>query len=233
MRFLSLLRTPERLAAFRATNPHVHADHQPAIDGREVSYVDFIPPSLNFTPGATGCFLSHLAFWDHVAERGEAETIFEDDAVIHHHFDELSNYVLASLPYDWHICLWGWNVDGALMAELLPGTPAIVAFDQDTLRTKITDFQAADVRPRPYPLHRFHGTVSYAVSPTGVAALRPLCVPAPTAPISYPSFQTLPNNGIDRTINAAIATGRIRAFVAFPPLVITANDHATSTVQRP
>jgi glycosyl transferase family 25 len=230
MRVLSLARTPERLAAFRSANPHIDADRQQAIDGREVSYVDFIPPSLNFTPGATGCFLSHLAFWDHVADTGIAETIFEDDAIIHKRFEELSNAILTYLPHDWHICLWGWNVDASLMAELLPGTAAIVAFDQDALRTNLADFQKADIRPRPYRLHRFHGTVSYAISPAGVAALRPLCVPAPATPISYPNFQTLPNNGIDRTINGTL-TGKIRAYVCFPPLVVTANDHATSTVQ--
>jgi GR25 family glycosyltransferase involved in LPS biosynthesis len=230
MKVLSLSRTPERLAAFRAQNPHIHAEYQPAIDGRDVGYVDFVPASLQFTPGALGCFLSHLAFWDHVAETAAAMTIFEDDAVIHSRFDELSNTILAGLPHDWHICIWGWNVDGALMAELLPGTSAIVAFDQDTLRTKLADFQDVDIRPSAYPLHRFHGTVAYAISPSGVEALRPLCVPAPTASIEYPMFQTFPNNGIDRTINAAL-TGKIRAFVCFPPLVVTANDRHASTVQ--
>jgi hypothetical protein len=46
----------------------------------------------------------------------------------------------------------------------------------------------------------------------------------------YPLLnRTLPNRGIDNMMNELYP--KINAYVCFPPLVITKNDHALSTVQ--
>jgi hypothetical protein len=42
--------------------------------------------------------------------------------------------------------------------------------------------------------------------------------------------RSLPNNNFDVMVNAIYP--KINAFVSFPPLAITKNEHTTSTVQR-
>ena len=230
LRVISLARTPGRLVAFRAANPHIPAELLPAIDGREVGYVDFLPPHLPWTQGAVGCLLSHLTFWDQVAASGDPMTVFEDDAVVHHRFSELAEAVVAGLPTDWHIIHWGANADAAVMLDAIPGvTPAVVQINQDLLRAALPAFQSSDIRPQALGLIRFHGTVSYSISPAGVAALRALCLPIPDVTIAYPGLPApLENNGLDRTLNAVYQ--RVRAFMCFPPLVVTPNLHEESTV---
>ncbi|HLB99094.1 MAG TPA: glycosyltransferase family 25 protein [Acetobacteraceae bacterium] len=228
MPVISLACTPERLTRFRATNPHIAAGLLPAIDGRAVGYVGFLPAHLPWTPGAVGCMLSHLTFWDQVIAANRPTTVFEDDAIIHHRFIEHSSAILAALPENWDICLWGWNFDAPMVFDPSAARMRVMTlFNQDELRANPAAFQAGDIRPFAPRLRRFHGTVSYAVSPAGAATLRRLCIPIRDMEIDYPGAR-LPNAGIDRAINATL--DQMEAFVCFPPLVATENRHETSTV---
>lgn len=226
MRVISLVRTPERLRRFQDTNMHLAPEVVRATDGREVSYVDFLPPS--WSPGAIGCMLSHLRVWNEVTALNRPLTVFEDDAVIHHQFVDLANAVLASLPEDWHFCLWGFNFDAAVMFDVLPGvSPCVALFDQPTLRASGAAFQDSFLRAQAFRLARAFGTIAYTISPAGVAALRPLCVPPRMDPLPY--YDGLrPNTGLDTTLNAAYQ--KVNAFVCFPPVVATMNEHEGSTV---
>ena len=226
MRVISLARTPDRLARFRATNPHIPAEHFLAIDGLEVGYTSIDFPLL-FSPGAVGCYLSHRECWK--AATIGALTVFEDDAVVHHRFDDLSANILAALPQGWHFCLWGWNFDSALMIEPLPGVAGmVIASDQESLRQKIGAYQDTDIRPTALPLARFSGTPAYSISGAGAALL--LDLQPPDIVVNFLG-KNRANKGLDDTIS--LATEQINAFVCIPPLVVTQNDHATSTVIPP
>jgi glycosyl transferase, family 25 len=155
-------------------------------------------------------------------------TVFEDDAVVHSRFDELSAAVLSTLLPDWHLCLWGWNFDAMMLFDLMGiGVTCATAMDAATLRRSLPAFQVSDIAPRASRLSQFHGTVSYAISPAGATALRSRCIPVPDISVEY-FCGTLPNNGIDRTINAVL--DHINAYVCFPPLVATPNERERSTV---
>ena len=222
---ISLPRTPERLTQFRTCNPHVQAQHFPAIDGREVGHIDFLPATLPFSVGAVGCFLSHLKLWD--AATTEPVTIFEDDAVIHHRFEEHSASILASLP-DWHFVLWGWNFDAVTMTEPYPGVArCLITSDQQSLRDNIDKFQATELRPTAVPLIRFSGTPGYSISPAGVARIKKLMLPVPETPTWYLG-RDWPTRGIDDALSLVME--RVNGYACFPPIVVTPNDHATSTV---
>jgi glycosyl transferase family 25 len=228
---ISLLRTPERLGRFRAVNPHVDAEHLIATDGAMVERPAYIPAKLPFTPGAIGCYMSHVEAWRRCAAGDRNVTVFEDDAIVHRDFDRLADTAVATLPAHWHFCLWGANPNAALLFDLMPGVSrAILVLDQDAVRSATPErFQSQVLRPTHYPVWRFHGTPGYMISPAGARALLDLCIPAPDVVIGYPGMR-LPNNNVDRSINAAINSG-LAAFVCVPPVVTTRNEEDVSTVQ--
>jgi hypothetical protein len=78
-------------------------------------------------------------------------------------------------------------------------------------------------------LHRALGTVCYTVSPKGAAKLTALCVPLAPQRVYFPLLdRESDNTGIDIAMNAAYP--QLAAYVGFPPLALTLNDPALSTV---
>jgi glycosyl transferase, family 25 len=236
-RVISLQRTPERLTRFRAVNRHVRADLLQAVDGATVDRValessGIIAPNLPYTDGALGNTLSHLAFWDQVIAAQRPMTVFEDDAVVNGQFMETAPTVLAGLPSDWHICLWGFNFDDHLAFGPLPGIATCIAsFDQEALRANLDKFRHLKLRPMAYRLLRAFGIVSYALSPAGAKLLRERCLPVPAVAFQLPGLpHATRNTGFDVTLNA-LGYPHVNAYVCFPPLVVTPNDWSVSTVQ--
>ncbi len=186
---------------------------------------------LRYTDGAVGVALSHIALWDEVIESGEIGTVCEDDAIFNENFIAESDAVIKSLPEDWHFILWGWNFDAHIMVELIHNvSPALVYFNQDTMRQGIAEFQTAKISPKPLKMLRSFGLVCYSISPLGARLFREICVPMREMTVFFPGLnRSLRNNGIDIIMNEAYP--RMNAFLSFPPLVITRNDHSISTVQ--
>jgi len=180
-----------------------------------------------------GCALSHLALWDLSIERNAALTVCEDDAIFNRHFTDDAGLIVNSLPRDWHFVLWGWNFDSYLCFDMIPGISHTTAkFDQNRLRAGAQEFQSRRLTPRPFRLLRACGSCCYSISPFGARALRDFCLPLRNMSVFFPGLnRSLPNNNFDVMMNAIYP--KMNAFVSFPPLAITKNEHATSTVQRP
>jgi GR25 family glycosyltransferase involved in LPS biosynthesis len=236
--FLNLDRSPERLASFLKVNSHLTDVHRvAAVDGsalsrqhlQEIKVIQGEMP--DYTNGALGCALSHLVQWELTAKGQEPLTLAEDDAIFHPQFEHLAATVLASLPADWDIIHWGWNFDSILAFDLMPGvSPCVGIFDQDGLRANIATYQKLALNPIAYRLQRALGTVSQSISPAGAAKLLRHCVPLRPMELYLPLLnRTVPNTGIDTMMNELYP--KINAYVCVPPLVITKNDHALSTVQ--
>jgi GR25 family glycosyltransferase involved in LPS biosynthesis len=234
---VNLDRSEDRLREFRRVNSHMPGIQRfSAVDGATIdrgALVDAntISAELRYTNGALGCALSHIFFWEAAMAEKEEITVCEDDAIFHHRFLELAPRLIASLPSDWGLVMWGWNFDSILWLDLMPGiSPCLATFDQDQMRKAADDYQRQNLSPFLFPLLRSYGTVCYTVSPTGAKRLlenglplRPFTLPFPTI---NPQF---PNNGIDIVMNSLYSS--IHAYVSFPPLVITKNDHGVSTVR--
>lgn len=233
---LNLDRSPERLARFRRDNPS-HADiHRfPAIDGRTldrqaVIAKGLLAPEFDYADGALGSALSHLTQWQRAVAKVHPVTVLEDDAVLCANFRDEAARLLAALPPGWDFVQWGYNFDTYLTYEILPGISSCTAtFDQARLARQITHFQAKNVDGALYPLICSLGIPGYTISPAGAAKLLAACLPLRPAQSYYPGLDVwFGHRSIDFMLNTLHATHG--NYVAVPPLVVTANDAATSSV---
>ncbi|MFW7269137.1 glycosyltransferase family 25 protein [Gluconacetobacter sp. Hr-1-5] len=229
--FISLERTPERTERFLTVNAHIQGlVHAPGIDGslldiEGMKQQAFLHPDCQFTRGAVGSGLTHVALWGSVAKSGVAAHIFEDDAFLCRNFEEESSRVIASLPEDWDIILWGNNSDTVLQFELLPGiTQCVATFSQDSVRAGIQTFRDMDVTSRPFRLDHTFGICGYAISPLGADKLIRSCLPMQTVDLAYPALggRVLPTSSIDHLMNRHYR--EMMAYTCFPPLCLTDNQ---------
>jgi glycosyl transferase, family 25 len=123
MYVINLDRSPERMRQFHQVNAHLpHVNRFAAVDGQTVNYATLLEQQIFGEPifckiGSVGVTLSHRQLWSTAAARSEYITIFEDDAIIHKDFPTLAPALIAELPHDWDIVLWGWNFDAAMSAR--------------------------------------------------------------------------------------------------------------------
>ena len=239
MRVINLNRSQDRLAGFRARNPaRDDIVRFPAIDGSQADRgrliaTEVLSPDLEYTDGALGCALSHLMQWRDVIQSDAMLTIVEDDTILAANFVEEASRLLDLLPSDWEYVMWGYNFDAAVTFDLLPGyTPCQAVFDQDASRRSSQNFSCETVDSRLFRLFGAFGTACYSISPRGARRLLDFCLPLRPMMVQHPSLPgPLPNTGIDSMI--AKLWPSMQAFVAVPPLAITDNEHAISTVQVP
>jgi GR25 family glycosyltransferase involved in LPS biosynthesis len=224
---------------FETLNSHLNLKFLrfPAVDGTDLErgpLVDrgIITADLGYSDGALGCALSHLALWDLAIAQNQSLTVCEDDAIFNRGFEVAAESLVKTLPSDWHMILWGWNFDSVLLFDMIPGvSPCLGVFNQHRMRMGIEAYQSARLTPQPYRLVRAFGTVGYTVSPVGARAMRNHCLPLRNLEVFFPGLErVLPNSGIDIMLNDAYP--RINAYVSFPPLIITRNQHSLSTVQQ-
>lgn len=227
---ISLARTPERLERFQRVNHHIPGIiHAPGIDGQTLDRQETIKAGLlaadcQFTSGAVGSGLTHVALWGSIAQSGEPANIFEDDAFLCANFEEKSRQIINQLPEDWEIILWGQNSDAPLHYEVLPGqTDCFAQFSQDDVRRGIENFRHQQIETLPFRLRQTFGICGYALSPRGALSLMQRCLPMVSLPIHYPSLggRTLISTSIDHIMNRHYVD--MKAYCCVPPLVLTDN----------
>jgi glycosyl transferase family 25 len=234
---INLDRSPERMQRFRQLNSHLpHITRFPAVDGRTVNRSTLIDQQIFAEPiffkgGSVGNTMSNRELWKMAAGKSEYITIFEDDAIIHKDFAALAPALIAELPHDWDIALWGWNFDAPMSFDILRGVPCLARFSQSDLRKQWKTLQTDTIRPALHQLHYSFGTVAYSLSPAGAKKL--LARVFPVKPFLY----RLPRHNVEienLSIDCALASlyDGLNAYVCVPPLALTNNDHAASTVQE-
>lgn len=235
---ISLDRSPDRLSLFLERNRHLpDVMRARAIDGADLDRGDLVArgllsPELSYTDAALGCAISHACIWQIASGMDEPLTVAEDDGMFRHDFVVAAQGIIAALPRDWDLVLWGWNFNSVLCVDLLPGiTPCVVVSDQFRLRENIELFQGSVAPATPFRLLRAHGSVAYSISPGGAKKLLRLCLPIRPDHVPFPVVNKLtPNDGIDMMMS--LAYPQMQAFVSLPPLVVTENRPEISTIQR-
>ena len=236
VRVINLDRLPERMRLFREENLGLPIERVAAADGRQLARADLIRRGIiagdnAYSAGALGNALSHITLWRQCAEGGEAFHIAEDDAILHPAFTARAAALLQGIR-SWNVIFWGWNFDWPVRVHLAPGVGSVVLrFNQKEMRTQIDAFQASDVPARLVGLDSCAGTCCYSVSPRGAARLLARCLPignTAAALVTRPG-KLWPNTGLDVELSRHHAA--IASFACLPPLALTRNDHAASTVQ--
>ncbi len=230
VRVISLERTPERKATFVANNPLLNHQFVAAVDGALLTEAQLHDPQLfdagltSFNLGARGCALSHLAQWEEAIRTEQAVTVAEDDAIFRADFVDESRKVIAQLPPDWDIVVWGWNFDAILMVQPMQSvTPVVMLFNQDSVRRNVDVFKRQTLSSHPLKLDKCFGTPAYTISPVGAEKFKALCFPIKNFNLFFPVLdKELSNNGIDISMSRIYADNT--SFVAFPALVVTRNE---------
>jgi len=226
---INLDRTPERLESFRRINSHLKKLMRfPAIDGGKLDRDALIADgamvrevSATYANRGLGNALSHIELWKIAVRSGRPLTTLEDDAIVHRSFEDAAARVVASLPGDWHLILWGWNFDHQMIFNFLPGVSACAGtFFENDMRANWGNFQDCPFHPQAFKVFVAIGTISYTVSPIGARTLLDRVVPL--RPLRPPYV----NSGIDIAMLAEY--WEMNAFACFPPLVITKNEREIS-----
>jgi GR25 family glycosyltransferase involved in LPS biosynthesis len=236
VRVISLERSAERRAEFRRRNPQLDFAFFDAVDGASLT-PDAIAASglfqsgLTYTAGAYGVALSHHALWEDCIRGGESLTVAEDDAVFREDFSQAQQEFLGKLQPGWDFVLWGWNFDSMLQVRILPGVPAVMGFDPESLRKAIRGFPFTTGAAQAFRLDHAFGLPAYTISPAGAKKFKTRCFPLSEFSLTLPLItQPVINSGIDAALNNVYAAAD--CYAAFPPLVATENDQATSTIQN-
>jgi GR25 family glycosyltransferase involved in LPS biosynthesis len=235
LKVISLARTPERRAEFQRRNPGLAYEFFEAVDGSamtqaELAATGLFSPEINYTPGAHGVALSHHRLWEEAATGNLALTVAEDDAVFRPDFTAMQTELLAALPPGWDFVLWGFNFDSAISFWLPFGLRTVMGFDASQTRTAIERLRTDNGRPQLQRLEFSFGLPAYTISPAGARRFKAACFPLRGFSRTFPLLPNpVRNFGIDAAMNQVYPLAS--AHVCFPPLVITPNDRANSTIQ--
>jgi hypothetical protein len=104
------------------------------------------------------------------------------------------------------------------------------------MRAGIDTFQRQVIAPQAFRLIWAFGTLCYSVSAKGAQTLKNKCLPLrpmiidiPEVARAYPYSTKYRTVGLDNSMCSVYR--QLNAFVCFPPLVISKNEGAKSTVQ--
>ena len=207
-----------------------------AVDGRRLNLTELVKagvvhePTPAYSAGSLGCALSHKGLWEQCVTQDMVLTVAEDDAIFNRGYSDKATGILAKLPSDWDIMLWGWNFDSILHVAVIDGVKqSIMRFESSPLGAKIPRFQDGDYDALPLRFLGGFGLVCYSISPKGARRMLDSCFPLKVETIGIPGLgRTLPNVHIDFLLNKYYHT--MKAYVSFPPLVWTENDKANSDI---
>lgn len=241
---LNLDRSRERLAEFCDLNRYLTSVSRfAATDGRTLKVDDLVSQGLvahdiltMFSVGALGNSVSNLRLWDLAIANDQVITMCEDDSIFNYEFEVRAEELIKRLPENWHIVFWGFNFDMFSCFDMLPGvSPCVATFSQDQMRAGISAFQQQSISPQIFKVIWAFGLCCYSISPLGAKAIKSKILPLRPQVIQFPEAKGVPpyrpawrTIGLDNCLNAVHR--EINSFMCFPPLVVSKNEPAKSTI---
>jgi glycosyl transferase, family 25 len=233
---ISLARTPEGLESFRTQNVKCDINFRrfEAIDGAQIDETvisQIVAGPMPFKRSLIGNACSHRMLWQRCSEQAKNFIILEDDAVVRHDAKSRLPDLISEIK-DWDIILLGSNTDVPLELSIAPGIIYGGGFSASyPTAQQLSDFAASSY---PVGLNRLVlalGTCGYVVSPKGSRALMRGCFPLDQRVVKF--------NSINHSVRASALDGmmasiypELAAYACLAPLVMTANNKATSTTKE-
>ena len=235
---INLDRSPARWEKFQSRNRHLGAVTRfRAVDGTGLDRAaleaeGMIAADLDFGDGALGCALSHIRLWEMAVAQEMALTVLEDDTICHPAFHDHAAAVMAQLPEDWDIVLWGYVYD-----------PLFVWVDLGFSKAEMRLYDPKEPFSWPdtvngYPVHRpmrlnhVFGTQGYTISPHGARHLLADALPLRRRLVAFSGTGIVnESGGID-----VIASGTypsMNSYCCMPPLVVHRDDGSSDRLARP
>lgn len=231
---INLDRSPERWEEFNRVNGHLQLTRCSAVDGRNADPSTWKNHGLitrdillTYAPNELACAMSHISLWKRGYSSGELITISEDDAIFHHAFQKMAQDVIDRAPPEWDMIVWGWNFDIWMAMDVFPGglSTCIAQFEELKTDDQVSRFQKLQsLRPTPVRLRWVFGLPAYTLSPSGAQRLLDKCLPLrplllqPPPNVPAGVYKTI---GLDLSVDAVLQD--LRAYVSFPPIVVTRN----------
>jgi GR25 family glycosyltransferase involved in LPS biosynthesis len=227
---ISLESTPQRLRAFKSNNPGLEFEWFKAINGKRLEREALIESGLlsescGYTDSQVGCALSHVSVWDKCIKEQVSITIFEDDAIVHPKFSEFAEFYSTTNDY----IFWGWNFDAPLSLEISEGLgPINIITDQVFMRENYQKHLSSEIKIQLHNLTFLCGVMAYTLSPRIAQILLKNNLPIRERECQMPLVGKIKNSGID--LSMSIDLKDLGAVVCLPPLALSLNDKAHSTV---
>ena len=188
--------------------------------------------SQNYTNGAIGCALSHLALWDKCILLNKPIIIMEDDAIVSKDFNKHINNLMNNLvPKNWDIIQLNYNMDSVLSYNNTIYETTTCMFNKTKVNEKnISDFVHSKINTTIAKLQYCFGTSAYIINPNGAKKLKDCCFPLDNRIINIPLLNNIKCHTIDCMMNSVYKD--ISAFVCVLPFVITPHisDNYKSTI---
>jgi GR25 family glycosyltransferase involved in LPS biosynthesis len=225
---INLDRSTERLRLFNEHNAHIaNVTRVSAVDGHALDRdalvaAGYITADLNYGPGTLGCAMSHIRLWEMAAAEDRSITIFEDDVIVSHQFQNRAQDILSELPADWDFIQWGCQLN-----------PLFAWVDLGVSRARLHaygarryagaagrgEFQRTNAPSSAVKLLHSFGTHAYSISARGARAALEFCLPLRNRQIEFPDAGVrTPDVGIDVSLCGLYPN--LNSFLCIPNLVL-------------
>jgi GR25 family glycosyltransferase involved in LPS biosynthesis len=172
--------------------------------------------------------LSCRNIWILAAQATEPTFVFEDDAYVAD--DVAAKVALATAGLsEWDILLLGYNTDSILDILLSDEMRLLSKFSVKNPTPEQIQAIIQQPNPRVFRLYQAFATCGYVISPRGAQACLEACFPLRNVVVKVPALgRSLFTYTLDCTLNTVYRD--LRAYAFLPPLVLTTNDHAGSSI---
>jgi hypothetical protein len=233
---ISLDRTPQRYAQFRAWNPGLKLERFSAVDGKFQVRAHCVRDGLitednQYTAGAIGSMMSHTALWRRCAAGNVALHIAEDDVILRADFLETASGLLERLG-DYDIVLWMHNFDWPLKAIPSPGVgPAVIQYNPEHFAGNFEVFRAETVPPVLLRLASAAAIGCYSITPRGARRMLADCLPVGAEQAEYVVRPGVKWHNFALDVEMCRHYPNWQAYVSFPPIAAAPNDQSASTIR--
>jgi len=227
---INLPQAKVRKEAFLAANSHkglcyafAEGVDSETLDFEQLKEQNLIEAKTTFrTPG---CGLAHRNLWLKCAQTKRPMIICEDDVILRKDFRTQFLASVNAIPADWEILLLGYNFDGIIDVDIIPGVEHLGGhFVKKKLGPpELQSFQNARFQVIVWPLLNAFGTPAYAISPSGARYLLEHVFPLRNCPVTIPSQgRTVLAYTFDTIMNALYC--KMKAYACVPPIAISPNE---------